>query len=150
MSQIKQIVKWMGDSGQTVGELNVSQVALYSALVIEEGAAELTDAIYEDNTFSVSALKESSILRQMARDGTLSVDREIMIELADAAADTIVVAVGLLNSLGLDPEAVLAEVIRSNDSKRNSDGTLSMDATGKIIKGLNYTPPNIEQFFKGE
>jgi len=150
LSQIKQIVKWMGDSGQTVGKFNNLQTTLYAALVIEEAGAEMYAAIYgEDTELARIALEESSLLREASSNGVeYSYGTETRVLLADAAADTIVVAVGLLNSLGVDPEAVLAEVIRSNESKRQPDGTLLKDASGKIQKGPNYTPPNIEQFFK--
>lgn len=150
MSQIKQIVKWMGDSGQTVGEFNNLQTTLYAALVLEEAASEMYEAIYGEGTeLSRIALEESRIFRDAASKGIeYAYGMEARVLLADAAADTIVVAVGLLNSLGVDPEAVLAEVIRSNESKRQPDGTLLKDESGKIQKGPNYTPPNIEQFFK--
>ena len=65
--------------------------------------------------------------------------------LVDAMADQIVTAIGVLYMLGVEPEQVLKEVARSNDTKRNPEtGEFDRDANGKIIKGVNYKKPNLK------
>lgn len=66
-------------------------------------------------------------------------------ELLDALCDQIVTAVGVAHMFGLDIGGALNEVNRSNWSKM-VDGQPVFDANGKIAKGGNYTPPNLEPF----
>lgn len=66
-------------------------------------------------------------------------------ELLDALCDQIVTAVGVAHMFGLDIGGALNEVNRSNWSKM-VDGHPVFDANGKIAKGVNYTPPNLEPY----
>lgn len=66
-------------------------------------------------------------------------------ELLDALCDQIVTAVGVGHMFGLDVEAALAEVNRSNWSKF-VDGKPVFDANGKIAKPATYTPPDLTPF----
>ena len=66
-------------------------------------------------------------------------------QLLDACGDQIVTAVGLCYMMGWDISGALAEIIRSNNSKF-VDGKAIKNEHGKIIKGGNYTPPNLKPF----
>ena len=67
-------------------------------------------------------------------------------ELLDALCDQIVTAVGVAHCMGYDILGALAEVSRSNDSKRDSSGEFLRDDNGKIMKGPGYSAPNLKPF----
>lgn len=67
------------------------------------------------------------------------------IEMLDALCDGIVTAIGIAHMMGWDIEGALEEVSRSNYSKFES-GQPVFHENGKIKKGANYTPPNLDKF----
>lgn len=72
-----------------------------------------------------------------------------MVEVLDALTDIQYVLDGAYLSFGLQhlKEPAFAEVQRSNMSKLGEDGKpVVREEDGKILKGPNYTPPNIAQF----
>lgn len=62
---------------------------------------------------------------------------------ADALADLAYVVAGAALTHGINLDAVLAEVHRSNMTKLDDDGLPVVRADGKIVKGPNFEPPNI-------
>jgi predicted HAD superfamily Cof-like phosphohydrolase len=70
-----------------------------------------------------------------------------LVEAADALADMVYIIVGTAVSHGLKNfPAMCAEVQRSNMSKLGADGKPIIREDGKILKGPNYSPPNLKQF----
>lgn len=65
--------------------------------------------------------------------------------LLDALCDQIVTAIGVGQLMGFDMAGALAEVNRSNYSKFEN-GQPVFTEQGKIAKGKDYTPPELEQF----
>lgn len=65
------------------------------------------------------------------------------VEVADALADLVYVAFGAALEFGIDLNAVLAEVHRSNLSKLGADGKPIYREDGKVLKGPDYTRPDI-------
>lgn len=65
------------------------------------------------------------------------------VELLDALADLVYVAYGCALDCGFDLDAALAEVQRSNLSKLLPDGTVLRRDDGKVLKGPNFTPPDL-------
>ena len=65
----------------------------------------------------------------------------------DALADIVVTCIGMSEIMGMDFMGALAEVNRSNWSKFQ-DGNVLRDKHGKIMKGKDYSPPNLAQFIK--
>jgi predicted HAD superfamily Cof-like phosphohydrolase len=59
-----------------------------------------------------------------------------VVGIADALADIVYVAYGTAYTYGIDLDAVLAEVHRSNMSK-------DPGPTGKAVKGARYSPPDV-------
>jgi len=55
---------------------------------------------------------------------------------------------GTAVALGLDLEVAFNRVHRSNMSKLGDDGKVVYREDGKIIKGDNYKPPNLEDLVK--
>ena len=68
-----------------------------------------------------------------------------MIAIADALADIVYVAYGGALEHGIDLDAVLREVHRSNMSKVRSDGSVLKRADGKVIKPATYNPPDLRK-----
>jgi predicted HAD superfamily Cof-like phosphohydrolase len=65
---------------------------------------------------------------------------EITAPIVDGAIDTIFVALGLLNALGVDAEAAWQEVCRSNQSKLGPNPTFRAD--GKLLKDEHFSEPD--------
>lgn len=68
------------------------------------------------------------------------------IETLDAIADLIYVLIGLALKCGYDLDGAVREVHRSNMSKLGADGLPIYRADGKIMKGPNFTPPNLDAY----
>jgi len=66
-----------------------------------------------------------------------------IIEIADALADIVYVAYGAAVNYGIDLDAVLTEVHRSNMSKLDENGFPVLRADGKVGKSSLFEPPNI-------
>ena len=66
-----------------------------------------------------------------------------LVEIADALADIMYVALGAAISYGIPIDEVFEEVHRSNMSKLDANGKPITREDGKVIKGPHYDPPNI-------
>lgn len=88
-------------------------------------------------------------LRQAIADGDI-------VEIADALADLNYVVYGTAAAYGIDADACYAEVHRSNMSKAGPDGKpIVSDGTdgwpaGKVLKGPNYTPPDLVHILESQ
>lgn len=80
--------------------------------------------------------EELSELRDAIAKGDLT-------EVADALTDILYVTYGAGHSFGLDLDACFAEVQRSNMSKLGEDGKPIYREDGKVMKGPNYSEPNL-------
>jgi predicted HAD superfamily Cof-like phosphohydrolase len=65
-------------------------------------------------------------------------------ELADAVADQVVTAVGVGHTANMKTARAVDIVNTSNWSKFSPDGQPYFDQNGKILKGRDYVPPNLE------
>ena len=72
-------------------------------------------------------------------------DKDI-VEVADALTDLLYVVYGAGHSFGIDLDKCFAEVQRSNLSKLDIDGKPIYHENGKVMKGPNYSKPNLKQF----
>ncbi|MGW0474348.1 pyrophosphohydrolase domain-containing protein [Streptomyces coeruleorubidus] len=63
--------------------------------------------------------------------------------LAHELADVVYVAYGTALVHGIDLDAVLAEIHRSNMTKIGPDGSVSRREDGKVLKGEHYEAPNV-------
>lgn len=68
-----------------------------------------------------------------------------MVQVADALADLEYVVLGAYIAFGMNGEAIFQEVHRSNMSKLDAFGKPVMREDGKVLKGRNYSPPNLER-----
>jgi len=93
---------------------------------------------------SVRALRESLLREEFNEyiDGERNSD---IVEIADALADIVYVAVGAAVAYGIPFDKVFAEVHASNMSKLGADGKPIKREDGKILKGPNYFRPRIAE-----
>lgn len=107
---------------QSVGEFNIAQFNLYSKLIEEE-------------------FKELKV----------AVDNVDQLETLDALIDILVVTVGAIHSMGADGEGAWKEVMRSNLSKIDKEtGKVRKREDGKVLKPINYSPPDLKPFLTKE
>ena len=71
-------------------------------------------------------------------DGTL-------VDVADALSDLLYVVYGAGHSFGIDLDNCFAEVHRSNMSKLGEDGKPIYREDGKVLKGPNFSEPDLER-----
>ena len=69
-----------------------------------------------------------------------------LIEVADALTDILYVTYGAGHSFGINLDACFEEVQRSNMSKLDEDGKPIYNEYGKVMKGSNFSKPNLKQF----
>ena len=67
-------------------------------------------------------------------------------EVADALTDILYVTYGAGHAFGINLDKCFAEVQRSNMSKLDKDGNPIYNEKGKVMKGPNYSEPNLKQF----
>ena len=69
------------------------------------------------------------------------------VEILDALEDIMVVTAGAIHSGGFDGDGGWKEVMRSNFAKIDlQTGKVHKRADGKILKPLNWQPPDLAQF----
>ena len=69
-------------------------------------------------------------------------------EVADALTDILYVTYGAGYAYGIDLDECFKEVQRANMSKLGEDGKPIYNEQGKVMKGPNYTEPDLSKFVK--
>lgn len=69
-------------------------------------------------------------------------------EVADALTDLLYVTYGAGHAFGIDLDKCFDEVQRSNMSKLGLDGKPIYNEYGKVMKGPNFTKPDLKHFIK--
>tara|TARA_B100000029_G_C16703912_1_gene640545 strand:- start:50 stop:451 length:402 start_codon:yes stop_codon:yes gene_type:complete len=67
-------------------------------------------------------------------------------EIADALTDILYVTYGAGFAYGIDLDKCFKEVQRANMSKLGADGKPIYNEKGKVMKGPNYSEPNLKKF----
>lgn len=67
-----------------------------------------------------------------------------IVGIADALGDMAYIIAGTAIVYGIPLDEVMDEIQRANMSKLGADGKPLVRADGKILKGPNYTPPDIK------
>ena len=73
-----------------------------------------------------------------------AVDGQDMVGVADALTDILYVVYGMGQAMGIDLNQTFEEVHESNMSKLE-DGKVLYRDDGKVLKGKNYCPPDLER-----
>ena len=69
-------------------------------------------------------------------------------EIADALTDILYVTYGAGCAYGIDLDKCFKEVQKANMSKLGKDGKPIYNEKGKVMKGPNYSEPNLKQFIE--
>ena len=148
-------------TGSTFDKFDVRKVALYKGLQLEE-LIEGLEAIFINHVFQnqlgqlVTSVEHDTIVKMKdMMDGfkkgyydslVQNVDR---LALLDSDLDSTYVSIGAALASGADVESGWSEIQRSNMSKANpTTGVMDRDTNGKIIKGNQYTPPDLTPYIK--
>lgn len=111
-----------------------------------EEVSEMSAVLYDDVEY---ALADTAVMYKIKHSEYRCILEELSadarVELLDALCDQIVTAVGVAYMMGMDIEGALAEVNRSNWSKFEG-GVPVFNEHGKIVKGLQYTPPELSDY----
>ena len=73
-----------------------------------------------------------------------------LVEIADALTDILYVTYGAGFAYGIDLDKCFKEVQRANMSKLGDDGKPIFNDKGKVMKGPNYSQPNLKQFVENK
>lgn len=130
----------------------MTEIALNSISLVEEFHRTFDQPVLDAPNLSnaeVNALRVKLIQEELdeLREALTECDP---VAALDALTDLQYVLDGSYLSLGLHrwKDAALAEVHRSNMSKTGADGVPLKNAGGKILKGPNYTPPDLTSILK--
>ena len=120
MTNFEKVKEFMNTFGQEVKnnpEFPNEKIIDLRKKLIEEELQELKDAIHEND----------------------------IVEVADALTDILVVTYGAGVAFGIDLDKCFEEVHRSNMSKLSSEGKPIYNEYGKVMKGPNYSPPDLKK-----
>ena len=87
------------------------------------------------------------LIKEELDELSLAINDKDIVEVADALTDLLYVVYGAGHAFGIDLDKCFAEVQRSNMSKLGEDGNPIYNENGKVMKGPNYSKPNLKQFF---
>jgi predicted HAD superfamily Cof-like phosphohydrolase len=73
-----------------------------------------------------------------------------LVDIADALSDILYVVYGAGHSFGIDLDKCFDEVHRSNMSKLGEDGKPIYRDDGKVLKGENFSEPNLKEVMNGQ
>ena len=117
-NRVEEFMKTFGQEVKTRAEWPDEDVCDLRVDLIAEEFDELREAIY-------------------SKEGTL-------VDVADALTDLLVVIYGAGHAFGIDLDSCFAEVHRSNMSKLGEDGKPIYREDGKVLKGPNFSEPDLK------
>lgn len=88
------------------------------------------------------------LIREEFEELTEATGKRDVIEMADALGDIAYVVVGFALEMGIDLNAVVAEIHASNMTKLGEDGNVIRREDGKVLKGPNYRKPDIKSVLR--
>ena len=86
------------------------------------------------------------LLKEELDELNVAIKTKDIVEVADALTDILYVCYGAGHAFGIDLDKCFAEVQRSNMSKLGDNGKPIFNESGKVLKGPNYSKPNLKQF----
>lgn len=119
----------------TGADIDVDSLAMRMSLIAEE-FAELVGAVY-------GGAAEGVVLQGFGDAVAYDDETRDTVAAADALADLVYVVYGMALETGIPLDDVLGEVQRSNLSKLDADGSVLRRADGKVLKGPDFTNPDI-------
>lgn len=83
------------------------------------------------------------LIREEFEELKEAIEKGDLVGVCDALTDILVVTYGAGGSFGLNLDASFKEVDRSNCSKLDDNGMPIVREDGKVMKGPNYSPPDL-------
>jgi len=77
-----------------------------------------------------------------------AMEQKDIVAIADALTDILYVTYGAGHAFGIDLDKCFAEVQRSNMSKLGADGKPIYRDDGKVMKGPNYSEPDLQSILQ--
>ena len=87
-----------------------------------------------------------SLIKEELDELSVAIKDKDIVEVADALTDLLYVVYVAGHAFGIDLDKCFAEVQRSNLSKLDNNGKPIYNESGKVMKGPNYSKPNLKQF----
>ena len=88
------------------------------------------------------------LIKEELNELELAMKSKNLKEIADALADILYVTYGAGYAYGINLDKCFKEVQRANMSKLGKDGKPIFNEKGKVMKGPNYTKPDLSKFVK--
>lgn len=148
MTNFQRVRAWLKNCGKEPSPANVS---VQIGCDIEE-AVELLRCIRTDKEGYAKLLErcigdlEWFAVKLKTGESMAYIPPHLREEALDALCDRDVTGNGIAYLMGFDKDAADQEVLRSNDSKFNEDGTPVILPGGKVGKSDRYTPPDLRGF----
>lgn len=86
-----------------------------------------------------------ALIKEEVKELSDALDEGDLTEVYDALLDILWVTSGTIHIFGLPLEPGLQEVARSNRTKLGEDGLPIYSDAGKVLKGPNYSPPDLKK-----
>jgi len=112
-----------------------------------EEFAEMLEGLALDGYHLVPLIDTLTGLAEGLKRGTIGIDHMDRKLMLDALADQVVTAIGVGHCAKMNATEAVRRVNRSNWSKFDHEGQPIRDANGKITKGPNYEPPNLDGLY---
>ena len=87
-----------------------------------------------------------NLIKEELNELELAIKAKDLKEIADALTDILYVTYGAGYAYGINLDKCFKEVQRANMSKLGGDGNPIYNEKGKVMKGPNYSEPNLKQF----
>ena len=97
----------------------------------------------------LAELRLDLIQEEVDELATAFINQDI-VEIADALTDILYVTYGAGHAFGIDLDTCFTEVHRSNMSKLGIDGKPIYRHDGKVLKGRNYSPPQLAKIIQAK
>jgi hypothetical protein len=112
-----------------------------------EEFAEMLESLALEGYSLVPLIDTLTGLAEGLKHGTITIDHMDRKLMLDALADQVVTAIGVGYCANMKSTEAVYRVNRSNWSKFDHEGQPIRDANGKITKGPNYEPPNLDGLY---
>ena len=86
------------------------------------------------------------LIKEELDELTEAMTNKDLLEVADALTDILYVTYGAGHAFGIDLDKCFEEVQNSNMSKLDENGKPIYNDSGKVMKGPNYSEPNLKPF----
>ncbi len=134
-------IKWMEDGMENTLKTNFAKVREFMKAFGQEVKSK-PDWPKEDTMELRIDLIEEEL--EELKDAIINGDGTL-VDVADALSDLLYVVYGAGHSFGIDLNRCFAEVHRSNMSKLGDDGLPFYREDGKVLKGPNFSEPDLER-----